>query len=1160
MGPADRVKSPDAPPTYMQGSLLRGDVFPPPASPSDELLDTPTLSNASNSANYSWTTKNLVTGGGDTMPSEPDAATASAPLLSPPTYDYTPPEMDMLVGGALAPTHSSAPERILPKSGPGLRLPSFEALGIASPHPDRFGRQSFPESAMMRPDMLSLQDATAQPPRTLFTDQSCSRGVGAADLTTCGAPQDETDSVGGRAVHGSVHQFVSTLTPPAEHGEMDWSSIAAASNQPMESPAIVPGVEQALSAGGGYPAGSGASQHDMFAHADERDDPCSWLDGALQVLLESLRTAPLPSNPLRVLSHALPSPSSTGHMFPRVLESIHDSTPGSPTEWINVFHAIPGRFNLADLPTSPPSTPGPPLGGEDYFTQKVFDSAVPITDYQGDLSSLPRSPRPIVPPSSINIAIVERYIPPTSANEFADMFNTHGPSILVDRLVELSPNNGCLTFIYPTKTGGQTFMRDYVDPLWAPLLRSICVSHGLSSDVGKSLGTMSAVERLLEHDELERSIKRLCNTLNRQRPGLRRPHHRKADFNLVYSAKRNVCLSREVWARDWWTKQEKPRIRDIVVRYSQEAQKKSSNEYIERPATATELIQQLLDGMVNKAYAEGQSPSEGIEVGVTGQPGQHKRNPSLLPPDHFHDGESATGSSSDLVHLSRDPSRQASPFTDLPYPDQYDKRRDGRKAGEEEVEDDGDSDFEHWGDEDDLGSAGEDMPSELRRPSIRSGANGGLHSPLLQGEDKYHDPEDGRRSNHRRSSRFRERDPASMAAAATRKRYTYAAIFLGISLVSFAVQTETAVYIQHNLGWKKAYCMLYFTHGSWSLLWPTQLLILRLQKWKQPWPAFWRRHVQLLRQTGQMIEHRSLSIPSSLQKKSPVPYFLRTTAYVTCALTIAGGSWYVAVDLTTASDLTAIYNCSAFFAYAFAIPMLHEKLRLSKVVAVAIAIVGVLVVAYGDSGSAPAKHGSKSGGGSGGPHAPEDESAGNRLIGNLVIGVGSVLYGFYEVLYKKVACPPDGCSPGRGMLFANTFGSLMGSFTLLVLWIPLPILHITGIETFELPQGKAAWMLLVSVSANAIFSGSFLVLISLTSPVLSSVAALLTIFLVALCDQMLPPPLYSPLTGAAIAGGVLIIAAFGLLSWATFREMKEERGKHGEEASVMEDDESEDDL
>lgn len=74
---------------------------------------------------------------------------------------------------------------------------------------------------------------------------------------------------------------------------------------------------------------------------------------------------------------------------------------------------------------------------------------------------------------------------------------------------------------------------------------------------------------------------------------------------------------------------------------------------------------------------------------------------------------------------------------------------------------------------------------------------------------------------------------------------------------------------------------------------------------------------------------------------------LRKTALVTCALTVAGGSWYVAVNLTSPSDLTAIYNCSAFFAYAFSVPLLHEKLRLDKSFAVAVAIVGVLIVAYG---------------------------------------------------------------------------------------------------------------------------------------------------------------------------------------------------------------------
>lgn len=293
-----------------------------------------------------------------------------------------------------------------------------------------------------------------------------------------------------------------------------------------------------------------------------------------------------------------------------------------------------------------------------------------------------------------------------------------------------------------------------------------------------------------------------------------------------------------------------------------------------------------------------------------------------------------------------------------------------------------------------------------------------------------------------------------------------------------------------------------------------------------------------------MVQYQTLHVPSHLQSQSPIPYFIRTTAFTTCALTLAGGSWYVAVDMTTPSDLTAIYNCSAFFAYAFAVPMLGEKLRWSKVAAVAIAIIGVLIVAYGDTASA--KHGSKSGGGAGGPSAPSDSDADHRALGNLVIGVGSVLYGFYEVLFKKVACPPEGTSPGRGVIFAFLFGSLIGCFTLSVLWIFIPILHILGWETFALPHGEAAWMLCISTLSNATFSGSFMVLISLTSPVLSSVAALLTIFIVALCDDLLPPPLYNPLTLAAVMGGCLIIFAFLLLSWATYREVEEE-GRKGTE-------------
>lgn len=462
--------------------------------------------------------------------------------------------------------------------------------------------------------------------------------------------------------------------------------------------------------------------------------------------------------------------------------------------------------------------------------------------------------------------------------------------------------------------------------------------------------------------------------------------------------------------------------------------------------------------------------------------------------------------------------------------------------------------------EDDLSD--DDMSSA--RPSMHRPGGGLSNSqvPLLQedkdhsgrGREPYQDAHGSARPGFAaRRSTFRSRSPSfAVPENQTRRKYIYAAFFLLLSLVSFVVQTETAVYIQHTLKWKKAYCMLWLTHSSWSLLWPMQLLIIRIQKRKLSWAAFWRRHVYLVRSTAQMVQNQDLHLNPQTTARSPWRYMFKTTAFVTIFLTVAGGSWYVAVDMTSPSDLTAIYNCSAFFAYVFSIMLLNDKLRFDKMLSVGLAILGVLIVAYGDK-EAP-KSPSHGGGGSGGSTHTPNEEAQNRSLGNLVIGVGSVMYGLYEVLYKRFACPPEGCSPGRGMIFANTFGSMIGFFTFCVLWIPIPILHFTGLEPFELPRGEAAYLLFISTLSNAVFSGSFLVLMSLTSPVLSSVAALLTIFLVAIVDWLLTG---TPLSVAALTGGCLIIVAFGMLSWATYREMKEEERKREEEDGVMIDPEDE---
>ncbi len=108
---------------------------------------------------------------------------------------------------------------------------------------------------------------------------------------------------------------------------------------------------------------------------------------------------------------------------------------------------------------------------------------------------------------------------------------------------------------------------------------------------------------------------------------------------------------------------------------------------------------------------------------------------------------------------------------------------------------------------------------EDRRPPLHRPTDGRSAQPLLHKQDVErgragYDESPGsgparRPSTFSRRSAMRSRSPETKAKLATRKKYTYAGFFLLVSLIAFVVQTETAEYIQHDLGWNKAYCMLY---------------------------------------------------------------------------------------------------------------------------------------------------------------------------------------------------------------------------------------------------------------------------------------------------------------------------------------------------------------
>lgn len=105
----------------------------------------------------------------------------------------------------------------------------------------------------------------------------------------------------------------------------------------------------------------------------------------------------------------------------------------------------------------------------------------------------------------------------------------------------------------------------------------------------------------------------------------------------------------------------------------------------------------------------------------------------------------------------------------------------------------------------------------MARPSMSKPTESRSNVPLLKEEHRgrHHGTTFARPtaesrtvSDASRRSSFRSKMPDYDSKRATRRKYIIASFFLVLSLISFTVQTQTAVFIQQELGWDKPYCML----------------------------------------------------------------------------------------------------------------------------------------------------------------------------------------------------------------------------------------------------------------------------------------------------------------------------------------------------------------
>ena len=289
------------------------------------------------------------------------------------------------------------------------------------------------------------------------------------------------------------------------------------------------------------------------------------------------------------------------------------------------------------------------------------------------------------------------------------------------------------------------------------------------------------------------------------------------------------------------------------------------------------------------------------------------------------------------------------------------------------------------------------------------------------------------------------------------RSYLAIALALALTVMGLTINTEATAYYEDVLGWKKPFMSMYITHSALGLPWFCHLIYSRWQRRNIPYKAWVREYNDRLRESVTSIDayesaRSYLVFKRKGQTGGPLDYLASAMLLVTVVLTASGCSWFLSLVLTTPADLTAIYNCSTFFAAVFSVPILKERLGWISILAVALSIGGTFIIAYGDSTS---EH-------------DENEIGTSRLLGNMVACVGAVAFGLYEVLFKKFACSSRVVDPAASLPLTFAASALTGIFTFATVWILIFILHLTGVEPIVMPGWTViGWIVIAALTGSS---------------------------------------------------------------------------------------------
>ncbi|GMK55483.1 hypothetical protein CspeluHIS016_0205390 [Cutaneotrichosporon spelunceum] len=229
---------------------------------------------------------------------------------------------------------------------------------------------------------------------------------------------------------------------------------------------------------------------------------------------------------------------------------------------------------------------------------------------------------------------------------------------------------------------------------------------------------------------------------------------------------------------------------------------------------------------------------------------------------------------------------------------------------------------------------------------------------------------------------------------------------------------------------------------------------------------------------------------------------------------LANWSLNAALAMASVASVTILSSTTSFFTLTLGRMFGVEDITRAKAFSALASFIGVILVTHSDSTAESATIDAS------GTNVPT-----HPIWGDLLSLLSAAWYSIYVILLKVRIGDESRADTQLLLGFA-------GLFNIIFLTPAFPLLHYTGIETFELPPTRAAWTI-IGINMLITLSSDYLYVLAMlkTTPLLVTIGLSLTIPFALVGSLVVPSAHADDITSLTLLGAGLVVASFLVLGW-----------------------------